>query len=366
MSASDQQFESRLAARHRSGRIFELTCFLSTWFGVTVLFVLLVGVIWQAVGWLDWQFLTSYDSRHPEEAGILAAVWGSLWLISFTALFSVPIGVGAALYLEEYGTDNWLKRVIQVNLSNLAGVPSIVYGILGLTVFVRMFGLFQEGDQGPVLGGLFGHLAELIPLLSGLFNGIEQFLAGPKTIDLSLYFATIRIPLPFGRTVVSGAATLTLLILPVVIVAAQEGLRAVPPSIRHASYALGATQWQTIRHQVLPAATPGILTGVILAISRAIGETAPLIMIGALTYVAFTPGGITEPSDVITNPQGVADAPFDIFTALPIQIYNWVSRPKAEYQHVAAAGILVLLAVLLVLNAIAIVIRNRFGKGARW
>jgi len=333
MSNSDQTFDSRLAARHRLGRLFGLVCMASTWFVIGLLVVLLMSIAWQAAGWLDWGFLTHFDSRHPEEAGILAGLWGSLWLILFTTLFSVPTGVGAALYLEEYAVNSWLRRLIQVNLSNLAGVPSIVFGILGLTVFVRMFGLF--GSQ-------------------------------PKVVAVPLVFTTLEIPLPLGRTVIAAALTLSLLILPVVIVAAQEALRAVPSSLRKASYALGATQWQTIRHQVLPAATPGILTGVILAVSRAIGETAPLVMIGALTYVAFTPGDIASPVDIISHPNGVVEAPFDMFTALPIQIFNWVSRPKAEYQHVAAAAILVLLVVLLVMNGAAIFIRHRFQRRIRW
>lgn len=333
MKTSDPLFRARLAARHRRGKIFAAICVVATWSGIVVLAVLLAGVIWQASGWLSWDFLTHFDSRHPDQAGILAGLWGSLWLISFTTLFSVPTGVGAALYLEEYATQGWLTRIIQVNLSNLAGVPSIVYGILGLTAFVRMFGLFG---------------------------------AKSKVIEIPLIFANLEIPIPLGRSVISAALTLSLLILPVVIVAAQEALRAVPSSIRRASYALGATRWQTIRHQVLPAALPGMMTGVILAISRAIGETAPLVMIGALTYVAFTPGDISSPTDVITNPQGVLEAPFDTFTALPIQIFNWVSRPKNEYQHVAAAGILVLLVVLLVLNLMAIIIRYRFQKRLHW
>lgn len=327
----DAAYVRRLPARHRASRWFSWVCCGSTWFGVGVLAVLLAGVIYQAAGWLNWSFLTSYDSRHPEQAGILAGIWGSLWLISLTALFSVPLGVGAAIYLEEYATENWLTRVIRVNLSNLAGVPSIVYGILGLTLFVRMFNVFPE--------------------------------ATPQALRI---LGLIEIPLPFGRSVISGALTLSLLILPVVIVAAQEALRAIPPSIRHASLALGGTRWQTIRHQVLPAATPGILTGIILAISRAIGETAPLVMIGALTYVAFTPGDVTNPVQMLQDPSKLWDAPFDTFTALPIQIFNWVGRPRNEYQHVAAAGILVLLSVLLLLNAAAILLRNRFQKNLRW
>ncbi len=333
MSNADPNFEANLAARHRVGRLFGGVCMLSTWLGISTLAVLLIGILWQAAGWLNWSFLTNFDSRHPEQAGILAGLWGSLWLIFLTTMFSVPTGIGAALYLEEYARNGWLKRLIQVNLANLAGVPSIVYGILGLTVFVRMFGIF----------------------------GTQQ-----KVIALSLGFTEFQIPVPLGRTVISAALTLSLLILPVVIVAAQEALRAVPGSVRTGALALGATKWQTIRHQVLPAATPGMMTGVILAVSRAIGETAPLVMIGALTYVAFTPGDISSPGDIVRNPSGLMEVPFDQFTALPLQIFNWVSRPNAEYQHVAAAGILALLVVLLVLNGVAIVLRNRYQKRLRW
>lgn len=329
-SLAPEQYDSRLRLRHRISRLFAWLCLLSTTSGVLILAILLACILFRAWGWLDTDFLTSFDSRFPEKAGIVAGLWGSLWLILFTVLASVPLGVGAAIYLEEYAGNTLLTRIVRVNLANLAGVPSIVYGILGLTVFVRMFGLFgAEGRMMTLLG-------------------------------------VVEIPLPFGRSVISGALTLTLLILPVVIVAAQEALRAVPSSIRHASLALGGTQWQTIRHQVLPASLPGILTGVILSISRAIGETAPLVMIGALTYLPFTPGRILHVSDVFEEPGRLLDAPFDDFTALPIQIFNWVSRPKTEYQSVAAAGILVLLIVLIVLNASAIYIRNRFQRGLKW
>jgi phosphate transport system permease protein len=325
----DSNFESKLAFRNFMGKAFGVVCMVSTWFSIMALAVLLISVGWQASGWLNWSFITNYDSRHPEQAGVLAGLWGSLWLILFTTIFTVPIGIGAAVYLEEYARNGWIKRLIQVNLSNLAGVPSIVYGILGLTVFVRMFGVF----------------------------GTKQ-----RVVELSLIFTTIEIPIPFGTTVISGALTLSLLILPVVIVASQESLRAVSPSIRHASYALAATQWQTIRYQVIPSALPGMLTGVILAISRAIGETAPLVIIGALTYVASTPGDIESPVDIVRNPGSVAEVPFSDFTTLPIQIYNWVKLPNSDFQHVAAASILVLLIVLLVLNGVAIYVRNRFQK----
>lgn len=315
------------------GRVLTGFFVFSTWFSVIMLVVLLAGVFSQAWGWVNWDFLSSFDSRKPEEAGIMAAIWGSFWLILLTGFISVPIGVGAAVYLEEFSHDNWFTRLIRVNLSNLAGVPSIVYGILGFTLFVRMFGFF-EADE--------------------------------KEIILSLGFANIVVPLPFGRSLLSGALTLSLLILPVVIVVTQEALRAIPDSLRHASLALGATRWQTVRHQILPISMPGIMTGVILALSRAIGETAPLVFLGALTYVAYTPGGITSPVDAVRDPEAVLNVPFDSFTALPIQIYNWVQLPKSGFQHVAAAGIVVLLVVLLVMNSIAVYVRNRVQRKARW
>jgi phosphate transport system permease protein len=240
---------------------------------------------------LSWDFLTSPPSALPGLAGIEPALMGTIWLMALCALFIIPVGVGTAIYLEEYADNTrWWNRVIEVNIQNLAAVPSIVYGILGLAFIVRG-------------------------------------------------------PLQLGRVVLAGALTLGLLVLPVVIIAAREAIRAVPPSIREGSLALGATQWQTIRRQVLPAAVPGIATGVILALSRAIGETAPLIVVGAATFVAFNPTGIDSP-----------------FTALPIQIFNWISQPQTEFKLKAAAAILVLLAILLVMNSAAIYLRNRFEK----
>jgi len=251
--------------------------------------LLLVDVGRDGLRWVSWDFLTRYPSRIPERAGIRSAILGSLWMMTLTAAISFPLGVGAAIYLEEYAPRSWITRLLQTNISNLAGVPSIVYGILGLAIFVRSFGL--------------------------------------------------------GRSVLAGAATLALLVLPVVIIAAQEALKAVPRSLREASYGVGATKWQTIRYQVLPVALPGILTGTILSLSRAIGETAPLIMIGALTFIAFSP-----------------TSPMDPFTVLPIQIFNWAAKPQAEFHELAAAAIIVLLVVLLVMNAGAIVLRNKFQK----
>jgi phosphate transport system permease protein len=312
---------------------------------VAILTVLLGLVVVQAWGWVDWRFLTSFDSRKPADAGILAGLWGTFWVILLTIFFSVPVGIGAAIYLEEYAGDNRLTRLIRTNLANLAGVPSIVYGILGLTVFVRMFDIFDEG-------------------------GIVQQVTGTVVDGITLWTTAagdeVRIPLPFGPSVVSGALTLSLLILPVIIVASQEALRAIPPSLRHASLALGATRWQTIRHQVLPAGLPGIVTGVILAISRAIGETAPLILAGAVAFGLFAPGNIERPQQVFTDPAGLVEAPFDKYTVLPLQVYNWAKMNKVEFHHRSAAAVLVLLAILLLLNGLATYIRHRFSRNLRW
>ena len=330
------------------GRAFAAVCLLSTWFGVLVLAVLMVGVFVTALPALDGDFLTNFDSpRRPSEAGVLAGLWGSFWLIVLTIGFSVPVGVGAALYLEEYARPTRLTRLVQINLANLAGVPSIVYGILGATVFVRMFNAF--GDDVVVA----------IPPTSMTRVPIPFS-------DSVLSLAQLRVPLPFGPTVISGALTLTLLILPVIIVASQEALRAVPGSIRQAAIALGASKWQTTRGQVLPAAAPGILTGVILAISRAVGETAPLIMLGIRLFTWATPGGITSVSQMAGEPSRILDVPFSDYTVMPYLIYGWAQSSKPEFFAVAAAAIVVLLCVLLALNSVAIVIRNHFQKHARW
>lgn len=281
----------QIQRRHRIGKLFELLSIASIAVGMLFLSVLLVDVLIDALPWLRPQLFTEFPSRFPERAGLRSALQGTLWLIPMTALLSFPIGIGAAIYLEEYAPKNWLTQFIEVNIANLAGVPSIIYGLLGLGLFVRGFGL--------------------------------------------------------GRTLIAGALTMALLVMPVVIVASREAIRAVPNSIRHAAYGLGATRWQVIWSHVLPMAFGGILTGTILAISRAIGETAPLITIGALTFIAFDPRG-----------------PFDIFTVLPIQIFNWVSLPQQGFHDLAAAGIVVLLVILLSMNALAIYLRNRFQK--RW
>jgi phosphate transport system permease protein len=279
----------RELTRRTQGRVFAVLCGAATLAGIVVLVVLLVDVFREGAGELDWAFLTSYSSRLPERAGIKAALWGSIWLLVMTALIAFPVSVGAAIYLEEYAQRSWFTRVIQTNIANLAGVPSIVYGILGLGLFVRTLG--------------------------------------------------------FDRSILSGALTLSILILPVIIIASQEAIRAVPTSIRLGAYALGATRWQVVRTQVLPMALPGILTGTILALSRAVGETAPIVMIGAVAFIATTP-----------------DSVFDRFTVLPLQIFQWISRSQPEFHSLAAAGILVLLGILLTMNAAAILLRNRYQR----
>lgn len=280
----------------RNERLFELLSFAATIVGLIVLAALVVDVLRNGLPRLDWQFLTSFPSRKPENAGIYSALIGSIWLLVLTAAFAFPIGVATAIYLEEYAEPGRLPQLIEINIANLAGVPSIIYGLLGLELFVRVF--------HPITG---------------------------------------------GRSVLAGALTMALLVMPIVIIAAREALKAVPTSLRLGGYALGATRWQVVWTLVLPSALPGILTGTILALARAVGETAPLITMGALTYVAFVPElgleGLQSP-----------------FTALPIQIFNWVSRPQAGFHVNAAAGIIVLLALMLLMNLSAILLRNRYQR----
>jgi phosphate transport system permease protein len=288
--------------------IFQCVGLTMTLSGLLVLAVLLTDVFMDGYHRINWDFFTSYPSRKPERAGILSAWAGTIWIMLTTAFFAIPLGVGSGIYLEEYARRNKLTDFIEINIANLAGVPSVIYGILGLGFFIRWMRL--------------------------------------------------------DRSVLAGGLILALLVLPVIILATREALRSVPSSIREASYALGATKWQTIRHQVIPAGFGGILTGIILAMSRAIGETAPLITIGALTYIPFLP---TNP--VSFNKQSpyihlTLQGFFDPFTALPIQIFNWVSRPQKGFLTDAAAGIIVLLAITLAMNAAAIYLRYKNQK--RW
>lgn len=280
----------RRAGNARWGEwLFRATALAAILIPLSILAALLTDALWDGLARLDLSFFTSYPSRRAARAGILPAMVGSLYLIGLTALIAIPLGVAAALYLEEYGGRGRLDAFIEVNIANLAGVPSILYGLLGLGVFVRFAGL--------------------------------------------------------GRSLLAGALTLALLVLPIVIIASREALRAVPHHLREAGLALGATRWQTLRRVVLPAALPGILTGAILSVSRAMGETAPLLVVGALTYVTFLP-----------------DSPSSPFTALPIQIFNWVSRPQASFAQNAAAGVVVLLGVMLLLNGTAIWLRARLER----
>ena len=277
----------RRKLRKTLGAFFYTIFLLSVCVGIIGLAILLFDVLTKGIPWLSWHFITDYPSRHPEEAGLFSALMGTIWLMVMTALFTVPVGVGAAIYLEEYAPRNFFTRFIEINVANLAGVPSIVYGLLGLALFVYLMNL--------------------------------------------------------GRSVLAGSLTLSLLVLPIVILASRESIRAVPDSYRQAAYAMGADQWQVIKGVVLPSAVPGILTGTILAMSRAIGEAAPVIAISALVYLTFIPGH-----------------PMERFTVLPIQIFNWVSRPQDEFRGLAAAGIIVLLVILLSMNAIAVFLRNKY------
>ena len=288
-SVSAEQFHGSLRGRRWLGNAAVVLFFLSTLVGLATLAALIIDVLIDGLPWIDWDFLSTYPYRRPEDAGLRSALFGTLWVGGLTALFTFPIGTATAIYLEEYAPRNRLTQLIEVNISNLAGVPSIVYGLLGLALFV-------------------------------------QFMA-------------------MGRSVLAGALTLSLLVLPIVILASREAIRAVPDTYRQAGYALGADQWQVIKGIVLPSALPGLLTGTILALSRAIGEAAPIIVIAAVVFITFVPA-----------------TPLDRFTVLPVQIYNWVNRPQPEFQSLAAAGIIVLLVMLLSMNAAAVYIRNRFQK----
>jgi len=326
MEAKTTGMKDNLARRRWIGNIFLVLLIIATLVGLLMLTILIIDIAVKGADWVSPQLFTNYHSRKPEKAGMKSAIVGSIIVMGLTGLFSFPIGVGAALYLEEYAKKNALTRFINININNLAGVPSIVYGMLGLVVFGRMFGVFNPNSWLVTTFNL--------PVGQSALGGLEFDLFGLSFLHLKF---------PFGRSLLAGSLTMTLLILPVVIISSREAIRAVPNSIRLASFALGATKWQTISKQVLPIAMPGILTGVILALSRAIGETAPLIIMGAFTYVPFLPESV-----------------WDQFTVMPIQIYNWITLPQEDFRiHLAAAGILVLLAVLLSFNAVAVFLRKK-------
>ena len=280
-------FHRNIKRRQNVGKLFYIILLLFSLIGLIGLSALLIQILRDGLPYLSTNIIFNYPSRHIDQAGLKSAVFGTLWILSLTALISLPIGMGAAIYLEEFAKKNWITNFIEINIGNLAGVPSIVYGLLGLTIFVELLGL--------------------------------------------------------GRVVLAGALTMTLLILPIIILSTRESIKAVPNSYREAALALGATKWQMVKRVVLPIAFPGFLTGAILAMSRAIGESAPMIAISALVYITFIPSHA-----------------MDRFTVLPIQIFNWISRPQAEFAGLAAAGIIVLLTVLLLMNAVAVYFRNRY------
>ena len=291
MSAHQDAIGQPTASQRIKDLAFHLALLACLALAIGLLVVLLVDVALDGAGTLSWDFINNFTSISADKAGIQAGLWGTIWLMGVCAFFIVPVGVATAIYLEEYGDPTkWWNRVIELNIQNLAAVPSIVYGILGLAFIARG-------------------------------------------------------PLALGSVVLTGGLILSLLVLPIVIIASREAIRAVPPSIRHASLALGATQWQTVRRQVLPAAIPGIATGAILALSRAIGEAAPLILIGAFTYVRFNPTGLDSS-----------------FTVLPIQIYNWTDQANNAFPKLAAAASMLLLIVLIAMNSIAIWLRNRYRR----
>jgi phosphate transport system permease protein len=301
------------ASRLLANRAFLLVCLVATNIAMLVLVVLLASIFWQGWDTLSWKFVTSFASRKPSEAGILAPLMGSVWVCTICGLVALPLGVGTAIYLEEFAKRTRFTRIVQTNIMNLAGVPSIVYGILGLTAFARMFGAFGTNvDDAIAIGS-----------------------------EESLFY----LRLPFGSSVLAGGLTLMLVILPVVIISTQEALRAVPGSLRSGAFALGATRWQTVWGITLPASIPGIMTGAILAMSRAIGESAPLLVLGGLLLVFNTPENLM--SD---------------FAILPLQIYNWAGRPQDEFHAIAASAIIVQLAVLLLFNGVAVFIRQKLQK----
>ncbi len=282
-----------MLSRVHKEKSFKFICQVLTWFSVLILLGLLFQISRSGFKYLSWDFFTHFPSRIPARAGIKSALSGTLWVMLMTAFFSIPMGIAAAIYLEEYGGKSKLKRFIELNIANLAGVPSVIYGLLGLAIFVRFMGL--------------------------------------------------------GRSLWAGSLTLALLVLPVIIISTQEALRSVPDSLRQGALALGATNWQTIWHHVLPASLAGIMTGIILSLSRAIGETAPLLIVGAAAYVPFVPIG-----------------PHDEFTTLPIQIYNWSAKPQAAFHDLAGSTIVVLLVFLFLMNFAAIFIRDRAQRKYTW
>lgn len=303
---TDKDIKKRIAISKRWDYTFMVLGALSTLVGFGVLFVLMADLFIDGLPRFSYTFFTSFPSRFPEEAGILSPLVGTTLVMLVTACVAIPLGVGAGIYLEEYAKKNWLTNIIEINITNLAGVPSIIYGLLALGVFVYFF--------------------------------------------------------EFGESILTGGLALALLILPIIIMATREAIRAIPNHIREASYALGATKWQMVRDHIIPYSLGGILTGVIMGLSRAIGETAPIITVGALTFIAFLPTSPVSTEFPYINFNWL----FDPFTVMPIQAFSWVSRPQAAFHQNAAAAGVILLAMTLVMNGIAIYIRYRFRKRIKW
>ena len=301
-----EDIKKRIRYNKRWNYLFMIIGLLATMVGLILLCALMLDLAMDGAPRLSYKFLTSFPSRFPDEAGILSAWVGSFLLLLVTALAAIPLGIAAGIYLEEYGKKNWLTAIIEINIANLAGVPSIVYGLLALGLFV--------------------------------------------------YF------LKLGESILTGGLTLALLILPMVIMATREAIRAIPNSIREASYALGATKWQTVQWHIIPYSTGGILTGVIIGLSRAIGETAPIITVGALTFIAFLPTSPVTQEFPFVSFKWLMDP----FTVMPIQMFNWVSRPQKEFQLNAAAAGIILMVMTLLMNGLAIYIRYRFRKKIKW
>ncbi len=388
MLKTDTHRERSLATRHRIDRWFVCFCQLVAMVSVVILAVLLSTVLIKGLPALGWDFVQGAGSSDPQKAGIRPAMLGSMWLCGVCALAALPIGVATAIFLEEFKPHNKLAQkfhgFVQLNISNLAGVPSVVYGIIGLTAFAGMFGIFgtvndpafeigatyfdqflSEGDR-ILLVKVDGPSAAMVApqvgmvALSSSGQPVEVNVIGPKDPlpkDKALRAMTLRsdaeggrfsnkawyfFRLPMGRGVLAGGLTLMLVILPIVIIASQEALRSVPDSLREGSFGMGATRWQTVQNVTLPASIPGIMTGSILAMSRAIGEAAPVLIICGIVYISSGPGNL-----------------MDDFSVMPLQIYNWAARPQAEFQVVAAKGILVLLTLLLSFNTVAVLIRNK-------
>lgn len=377
--------------RVKTDRRFKWLCISIAALSVLTLVVLLASILLQGVPHLSWTLLTSGPEPNPKEAGIRPAIFGTLWVCSICAVLTLPIGIATAILLEEYQPTHKVGRffygVIQLNITNLAGVPSVVYGILGLTAFVSMFGLFKvKGDTSPYeIGARYydqffseGERSILVPvdhfnspttkLTSGMealdvdLNSVPIFIfepGDPPPTDDQLPYSLMAdaepgritkkswyyFSLPLGRGVLTGALTLMLVILPVIIISSQESLRAVPSSLRAGALGLGATPWQVVWNVTLPSAIPGIMTGSILAMSRAIGETAPILIIAGIVYISRAPEHL-----------------MDDFTVMPLQVYNWIGRPQPEFQGIAAAGIILLLVILLSFNAVAVMIRQKLQK----